>query len=127
MRRQVATADAAQPKGPYSQAITTSGQQVYVTGQGPVDPETGELRLGSFQEQAELTLRNISAILDAAGTSWKNVVKVNAYLADLSNFPEFNRVYQHFAVEPYPARTTVQSSLHRIAIEIDCVAAIPQE
>ena len=127
MRRRIVAEAAAQPTGPFSQAIVTGGPQVYVAGQGPVDPETGELRLGSFQEQAELTLRNISAILEAAGTSWEYVVKVNAYLADLGNFPEFNKVYRQFVVEPYPARTTVHSSLNRIAIEIDCVAAIPEE
>ena len=126
MRRQIVAARAAQPKGPFSQAIATSGQHVYVAGQGPVDPETGELRLGSFREQAELTLKNITAILAAAGCSWEDVVKVNAYLADLSNFPVFNEVYQECVVEPYPARTTVQSGLNRIAIEIDCVAVIPQ-
>jgi 2-iminobutanoate/2-iminopropanoate deaminase len=125
MRKAIFTEKGAEPKGPYSQAVVADGPRVYVSGQGPVDPETGELRLGSFREQAELTFRNIGVLLEAAGTSWENVVKVNAYLFDLGDFAEFNEVYKQFLVEPYPARTTVQSTLSRIAIEIDCVAVIP--
>ena len=127
MRKSIFTPQGARPQGPYSQAIVADGPQVYVSGQGPVDPESGELRLGSFREQAELTFRNIGALLEAAGTSWEHVVKVNAYLADLANFAEFNEVYKQYLREPYPARTTVQSGLNRIAIEVDCIAVVPGE
>ena len=82
--------------------------------------------MGSFREQAELTFRNISAILEAAGTPWEHVVKVSAFLADFDDFAEFNEVYQQYVKEPYPARTTVQAGLRRIAIEVDCIAVIPQ-
>jgi 2-iminobutanoate/2-iminopropanoate deaminase len=125
MHRVIYTESAAEPQGPYSQAIVAGGPQVYVAGQGPVDPETGELRLGSFREQAELTFRNIGTLLEAAGTSWEHVVKVHAYLADLEDFGEFNAVYQEFFSAPYPARTTVGVALPRIALEVDCIAVIP--
>ena len=126
MRTTVTTKTGAPPQGPYSQAILAQGVHVYVSGQGPVDPATGQMRLGSFREQAELTFRNIGAILEAAGASWGDVVKVNVHLADLANFAELNEVYRQFFAEPYPARTTVQSGLNRIAIEVDCIAALPE-
>ena len=125
MRTPIYTAKGAKPQGPYSQAIVADGPQVYVSGQGPVDPESGELRLGSFREQAELTFQNIGTLLEAAGTSWEHVVKVNAHLADLGDFAKFNEVYRKYLTEPYPARTTVQSGLNRIAIEVDCIAVVP--
>ena len=128
MRKQIFTAKGAEPKGPYSQAIVADGPMVYVSGQGPVDPETGEFRFGSFREQAELTFQNISTLLEAAGTSWAHVLKVGIFLADLGNFAEMNKIYQRYVRDPYPARTTVQAGLPpRMAIEVDCIAAIPQE
>ena len=92
-----------------------------------LDPETGQLRLDSFREQAEQVFHNIGVLLEAAGTSWEYVAKVNAFLADLGDFPEYNKVYRQFFKEPYPARTTVQSSLDTIAIEVDCIAVLPAE
>ncbi|NLE43187.1 MAG: hypothetical protein GX620_00595 [Chloroflexi bacterium] len=125
MKQPVSSGAGARPQGPYSQAIVAGGPVVYVSGQGPIDPETGDKRLGSFREQAELTLRNVGALLEAAGTSFDHVVKVNAYLADLADFGEFNTIYREFFHEPYPARTTVQAGLSEIAIEIDCIATLP--
>lgn len=127
MRKQVFTERGAKPQGPYSQAIIADGPQVYISGQGPVDPETGELRLGSFREQAELTFQNIGTLLEAAGTSWEYVVKVGAFLADRNNFDEFNEIYRQYLMAPYPARTTVQAGLGQIAIEVDCIAIVPQQ
>jgi 2-iminobutanoate/2-iminopropanoate deaminase len=127
MRKQVFTEKGAKPQGPYSQAIIADGPQVYISGQGPVDPETGELRLGSFREQAELTFQNIGTLLEAAGTSWEYVVKVGAFLADRNNFDEFNEIYRQYLMAPYPARTTVQAGLGQIAIEVDCIAIVPQQ
>ena len=126
MRAYVFTEKGAAPKGPYSQAIVADGLQVYVSGQGPVDPLTGELLLGSFREQAVRTFENIGVVLEAAGASWEDVVKVNAYLADMDNFAEFNEVYTQYLRTPYPARTTVQSDLNQIAIEVDCIAVVPR-
>jgi 2-iminobutanoate/2-iminopropanoate deaminase len=127
MRKQIFTEKGVQPGGPYSQAIVAEGAYVFVAGQGPTDPKTGELRLGSFREQAERTFKNIGVLLEAAGSSFEHVVKVHAYLADLSDFAEFNEVYRQFFTDPYPARTTVGVNLPRIALEVDCIAIVPQE
>ena len=125
MRIPITSDKGAPPQGAYTPAIVAQGPMVFISGQGPVDPETGELRLGSFREQAELTFQNIGALLEAAGTSWEHVVKVSAFLADMGDFPEFNQVYRQFMSEPFPARTTVQAGLNRIAIEVDCIALVP--
>jgi 2-iminobutanoate/2-iminopropanoate deaminase len=128
MRKEIRTDKGAAPKGPYSQAIAAEGQTVYVSGQGPVDPATGEFVLGSFREQAELVFNNIAALLEAAGTSWAHVVRVGIFLADLDNFPEMNEIYQKFLTAPYPARTTVQVGLPPdMLIEVDCIAVVPEE
>ena len=125
MRKPVVSSAAPAPRGVYSQAIVAAGTLVFISGQGPADPATGELRLGSFKEQAEQTFRNVGALLEAAGTSWAHVAKVNVYLADMKDFQEMNAIYRTFAVEPYPARTTVGAALGPIAIEVDCVAVVP--
>lgn len=125
LRQPVSTSKGAPPQGIYSQAMIAEGKQVYVSGQGPVDPTTNELQLGSFADQAKLTFQNVTTLLEESGTSWDHVVKVNIYLADLNNFAEMNEIYKTFAIEPYPARTTVEAGLPKIAIEVDCVALIP--
>ena len=126
MRKHIFTEKGASPKGPYSQAFVAEGPMVFVAGQGPVDPITGEFRFGTFREQAELTFQNISTILEAAGTSWANVVRVGVYLADRGNFEEMNEIYKSFVSAPYPARTTIQVTLRpRMEIEVDCIAMIP--
>jgi 2-iminobutanoate/2-iminopropanoate deaminase len=128
MRKEIFTEKGAAPKGPYSQAIAAEGPMVFVSGQGPVDPETGEFRFGSFREQAELTFQNITVILEAAGTSWQNVVRVGIFLADLGNFAEMNEIYSQYLTAPYPARTTVQAGLPpQMEIEVDCFATIPEK
>jgi 2-iminobutanoate/2-iminopropanoate deaminase len=82
--------------------------------------------LGSFREQAELTFANVGRVLEAAGTSWENVVRVGIYLTDLKNFAEMNDIYKQYVVEPYPARTTIQAVLApNVAIEVDCIAVMP--
>ena len=127
MRKQVVAKDGAAPQGPYSPAIMASGPTLYVSGQGPIDPQSGKPQLGSFADQAELTFKNITALLEAAGTSWAYVVKVGIFLADLSNFAQMNEIYNKYLTEPYPARTTVQAGLPpQMAIEVDCIALIPE-
>lgn len=126
MRNSIYTEKGARPVGPYSQAIVADGPTVYVAGQGPLNPETNQLVLGSFREQAERVFQNIGILLEAAGTNWANVVKVNVYLADFNNFAEMNEVYRKYLQEPYPARTTVQAFIGAIAIEVDCIAVIPR-
>lgn len=127
MRSVVRTDRAPQPVGPYSQAIV-AGDFVYVAGQGPTDPETGRRVPGGVQAETEQVLENIQAILEAAGTSLANVVKVNVYLSDRADFKAMNEVYARFFPSEPPARTTVQALPPvDIAVEIDCVAYRPRD
>jgi len=126
MRQPIHTDRAPRPKGPYSQAIISSGKHLYVAGQGPVDPSTGEFVGSSFEEQAVCTFENLKTIVEAAGASLQDVVKVNAYLANMGDFAKFNDLYRRYFSEPYPARTTVHSALAGFMIEIDCVAVLPK-
>lgn len=124
MRKQITAEKGAKPGGPYSHAIVCSGTLLFVSGQVPLNPATGAL-VQEFREAAVQTLANVQTIVEAAGASMRDVVKVHAYLRDLADFPAFNEVYKTFFTEPYPARTTVQSDL-TIPIEIDVVAVLPE-
>jgi len=111
------------PKGPYSPAIRANGF-VFVSGQGPVDPKTGEVFLGDIKQQTRMVFGNVRAILEAAGSSMAKVVKTNVYLADIADFAAMNEVYAtFFATEP-PARTTIQAAKLPldIGVEIDVIA-----
>jgi reactive intermediate/imine deaminase len=122
-RRKVSTETAPKPVGPYSQAIV-AGNTIYVAGQGPFNPGTGKMAVG-FEEQAVQTFENIKAIVESAGATLKDVVKVNVYLTDLSNFAKMNEVYQRYFQGPFPARATVGTQLlGGMAIEVECVAVI---
>jgi 2-iminobutanoate/2-iminopropanoate deaminase len=125
MRTPVSSPNAPQPRGPYSPAILASGPTVYISAQGPFDPVTGQALTGPFAEQADQVFRNVTALLEAAGTSWENVVKVTVYLADFANFAAMNEVYTRYIREPYPARTTVQSAIGTSPLAVDCIAVIP--
>ncbi len=126
MRKRVTAPKGAPPKGVYSPAIVASGTLVFVSGQGPVLPETGEFEFGSFAEQAKLTFDNVTSLLEAAGTSWQNAVKVGVFLTNLDDFGEMNEIYREYLTEPYPARTTVQAVLPPgTLIEVDCIAVVP--
>ena len=112
------------PKPPYS-PVVVSGDTVYTAGQIGNDPE-GNLVEGGIAEQARRTLENVRTCLDAAGCTLDDVVKVNAYLADLGDFPAYNEVYVEFFSNPYPARTSVQAGLPPgVLIEIEAVARRP--
>lgn len=124
MKDPVRTNAAPAPKGPYSQAVA-SGQTLYISGQGPVDPETGEFLTGTFEEQARRTLANLEHVAEAGGGSLAQAVKVQVYLSDMSNFAALNEIYPEFFPEPLPARTTVQSDLG-FAIEVDAIIALEQ-
>ena len=127
-RKEIFTEKGPVPKGAYSQAIVAEGALVFVSGQGPVDPVTGEFRLGSIGEQAKLVFDNLATLLEAAGTSWTDVVRVGIFLADLSDFAEMNALYETYLTKPYPARTTVQAGLPAgMLIEVDCIAVVPKE
>ena len=108
--------------GPYSPGITV-GETVYVSGQGPLDPATGEIRGATIEEQTQITLENVRRVLEAAGCTMDDCIKTTVHLLDIEDFERFNAVYRTFFSKPYPARTTVQSVLwHGILVEIDAIA-----
>lgn len=109
--------------GPYSQAIAVDGW-VFCSGQIPIDPETGELSDGDVREQTGLVLRNLAAVLDAAGSSLQAVVKTTVFLADMDEFAAMNEVYAEHFGEHRPARAAVQAAAlpRRCSVEIECVA-----
>ena len=119
----VSTASAPKALGPYSQAIR-AGQFLFVSGQVPIDPATGELVQGTIGDQARRALQNIGEILKAGGASFQHVVRTTVYLSDLADFPAMNEVYGTFFTSPQPARSTIQAAkLPRDArIEIDVIA-----
>ncbi|HEV2675222.1 MAG TPA: RidA family protein [Aliidongia sp.] len=123
MRKAHIVEGAAKPAGQYSHAITANGF-AYVSGQGPVDPKTGVMS-DNFAEQVRQTIRNLETILKGVGAGLEDVVKINAYLADLTRFKEYNEIYTEFFKTAPPARTTIGCQLHGIHVEIDCVAALP--
>jgi len=123
MRKALIVDAALKPGGHYSHAVIANGF-VYVSGQGPADPETG-VAPDAFAEQVRQTLRNVQIILKGAGADMKDVVKINAYLSDLTRFPEYNTIYKEFFPTEPPARTTIGCQLFGIQVEIDCVAALP--
>jgi 2-iminobutanoate/2-iminopropanoate deaminase len=122
--RRIQTADAPIPAGHYSQA-TVHGGIVYVAGQLAIDPSTGERKLGSIEEQTERTLRNVEAILAAAGSDWSRVLKMTVYVADISLWGAVNTVYARILGEHRPARAIVPTKdlHHGFLIEIDAIAA----
>jgi 2-iminobutanoate/2-iminopropanoate deaminase len=122
---EITTDRAPESIGPYSQGIK-DGDTVYVSGQGPIDPETGEIIEGDIGTQTEHTLRNVAAVLEAAGTSLDNVVKVTIYLDDIGDYDALNEAYAEQLSEPYPARCAVETAEFPIdvGLEIDATATI---
>jgi 2-iminobutanoate/2-iminopropanoate deaminase len=116
------------PVGAYSQAIR-AGDFVFVSGQGPLDPSTGQIAGDTIEKQTELTLRNVEAIARAAGGSLDDVVKVSAFLSSIETFSAFNAAYERiFTNEPRPVRTTTGAELplRNMLVEIDAILYLPQ-
>ena len=113
--------------GPYSQAIEANGT-VYVSGQLPVDPHTGQMIEGDIKALAHQVFKNISQILPAAGLGLDNVVKVTVMMADMNDFADMNEVYASYFSEPYPARSAyaVKTLPKNSRLEIECIAVAPQ-
>lgn len=122
----VHTDDAPQPAGPYSQGVKANGF-FYTAGMGPQNPADGGTVPEGVQAQTRQALTNIKAVLAAGNLTLDNCVKTTVHLADLADFPTFNQVYEQFFTAPFPVRTTVGSQLSGILVEIDVVAAIPQD
>jgi 2-iminobutanoate/2-iminopropanoate deaminase len=112
------------PKGHYSPAIIHNGV-VYVSGQLPLNAQL-EPQLGTFEEQARLTMQNIATILEAAGSDFQHVLKVNVFLSDIGNWPAFNALYASLMGDHKPARIVVPCNTlnYGCAIEVDCIAAV---
>ena len=125
MKEVVATENAPGAIGPYSQAVKTGGM-VFCSGQIPIDVATGEFVSGGVAEQTEQVLKNLSAVLEAAGSDLNNVVKTTVFLADMNDFAAMNEIYAKYFSENKPARATVQAArLPRDArVEIDCIAIV---
>lgn len=120
--KQISTPNAPAAIGPYSQGLR-SGNMVFISGQIPVDPATGEMAVG-IEAQAKQALTNLRNVLAAAGLSTKNVIKTTVFLADLKDFPTVNAIYESFFLAPYPARSCVQvAGIPKGAlVEIECIA-----
>ena len=123
MRERVFTPHAPEPIGPYSQAILAEGV-LFCSGQIPIDPASGELVDGDVAAQAERALRNLDAVLKAAGKSFDDVVRTSLYLIDMADFAAVNAVYDRYFGSVKPARSTIAvAALPKGArIEIDCIA-----
>ncbi len=125
MKETISTENAPGAIGPYSQAVRT-GNLVFCSGQIPIDPATGEFVSNDVAEQTRQVLKNLSAVLEAAGTDLNNVVKTTVFLADMNDFTAMNEIYEEFFSDNKPARATVQAArLPRDArVEIECIAVI---
>ena len=111
--------------GPYSQGIIAGGF-LFTAGQIALDPATGQIVAGDVTVQTERVMKNLSAVLESAGTSWSEVVKTTVYLQDMADFPRVNEIYGRMIGDARPARSTVQvSALPRgVLVEIDAVAVV---
>ena len=125
MKQVIHTDSAPAAIGPYSQAIQI-GDLLFVSGQVPIDPSTGAIVEGDVKAQAQQSLNNLKAILNAAGTNMGAVVKTTVFLADMNDFAAMNEVYAQFFQEPFPARSAVQAAhLPKDAkVEIEAIAQL---
>ncbi|MGI8639771.1 MAG: RidA family protein [Pyrinomonadaceae bacterium] len=125
MKEIITTENAPGAIGPYSQAIKVENM-VFCSGQIPIDPQTGEFVSDDVAEQTRQVLKNLSAVLEAAGANLNNVVKTTVFLADMNDFAAMNGIYAEFFSENKPARATVQAArLPKDArVEIDCIALV---
>lgn len=123
MKEVIATDRGPKALGPYSQAIRANGF-IFVSGQGPIDPATGQIAEGDIAKHAARTLDNLKAILEAAGSSLDKAVKVSVFLKDMNDFGAMNEVYARYFPKNQPARTTIEAARlpKDIRIEIDLIA-----
>jgi 2-iminobutanoate/2-iminopropanoate deaminase len=121
----ISTPSAPAAIGPYSQAVR-SGNLVFLSGQIPLDPETGKIVEGDAAVQTARVLQNLSAILDAAGSSMAQVLKTTVYLKDMADFAMMNEVYARFFTDVPPARATVEVARlpRNVLVEIDLIAEV---
>ena len=122
----VATTRAPQAIGPYSQAVRFSGTLVYTAGQIPLDPATGQVVGTNVAEQTEQVMRNLTAVLTAAGASPATAVKVTVFLKNMADFAEMNEVYSRYFPQAPPARSAVEAARlpKDVLVEIECLALV---
>lgn len=127
-KKVIRTEKAPAPVGPYNQAIITTGKMLFVAGQIPLDPDTGEIvGDGDITAQTQQVMKNLGAILTAAGATWDDVVKTSVFLSDLTNFGAMNQVYaDYFPEETAPARACVEVARlpKDVLVEIECIAMV---
>lgn len=117
-KKAISPAGGPPPKGPYSPAIAW-GDLVFVSGQGAVDPATGNVVPGDVLKQLEVVMKNIKTILEAAGSSLDKVLKTNVYLADMNDFQRMNEAYRGYFGPVFPARTTIQAARLPLDLKIE--------
>ena len=124
-RRAISTTGAPAAIGPYSQGIATDGL-LFTAGQAALDPATGALVEGGIEPETERVMANLTAVLDAAGCAWGDVVKTTVFLVDMADFPAVNAIYGRFVSDPPPARSTVAvAALPKGArVEIEAIARL---
>ncbi len=125
--KRIFPADTPTPRGPYSPAVV-AGDFIYVSGQGPIDPDTDKMSYGDIQHETRITLGNIQRILAAAGATFSDVVRCGVFLRHGDDFAAMNEVYTEFFGAQRPARTTVAVAFAdpTMKVEIDCVAYKPR-
>ena len=126
MKKIIRTPNAPAPIGPYNQAVLY-GNTLYISGQIAINPKTGEVELGTIQEETELVMQNLKAILAAARMTFENVVKTSIFISDMNNFGEINKVYgTYFQEATAPARETVEvANLPKfVNVEISMIAVV---
>ena len=125
MREAISAPDAPTAIGPYSPAIR-AGNLLFVSGQVPIDPSTGAMIDGDIAAQTDRVMRNLQALLKAAGAGFEHVVRTTVFLADMNEFAAMNEVYGRYVADPPPARATVQvARLPRdVKVEIDLIAVL---
>ena len=119
----ISTENAPQAIGPYSQAVKAGGL-MFISGQIPLNPETGDLVSGSIEDEANQVLQNIKSICEAAGHGMEEIVKITIFLTDLGNFATVNEVMKKHFSEPYPARATVEISGLPLGVNVEIEAIV---
>lgn len=124
MSKQIHTNNAPAAIGPYSQAIVVNGL-VFTSGQIPLIPESGELRTGDIKEQTEQVMKNLTAVLEAAGSSTEKAVKTTCFLADMGDFAAFNEVYaRYFTSKPARSCVAVKTLPKNVLVEVEVIAEV---
>ncbi|EJP71178.1 MAG: putative endoribonuclease L-PSP [SAR86 cluster bacterium SAR86A] len=119
----ISTKNAPQAIGPYSQAVK-AGNLIFISGQVPLNPKTGDLVTESIEDQARQVLDNVKSICEAAGCSLDDIVKISIFLTDLSNFAVVNDMMKEYFSEPYPARATVEVSGLPLGVNVEIEAIV---